>query len=347
MSNSELLQEVIQQIKDITAELAELKAELKKIEDLARKDKPKSNVSFQSLDVPVTHWQRLEKKKIRISASTTFLDFKRRIRTSFSEEITTKIFRVYKLPHKFTSIDERVLIDDEAKFQECVEWFTNPDEFPPELYIWNYEDESPNKPNTTKDRECSSVVSRDSNQSKICKEKDGYVCLCCGYFGAEGMSMKCCHLYEIKAHKALTTLAVRKEKLKSLKLVDINELRNLVTMCENCHTRFDNHQIGIHPADLRWIITDALRDKSTPSSKPYHDIHGQRVVFAIETYAPPVEVLEDRMLHFMKNMRKSIDKTIHYCHFCLETFSGVAGLNNKESHVAICRVITIASELSL
>ena len=108
---------------------------------------------------------------------------------------------MYKLPHKFSSIEEKVLIDSEADFQACVELFKNPDEFPPELYIWNYEDESPKKlPNAKKDRDCDSVVSRDSNQSKICKEKDGYICLCCGFFGPEDMAMKCCHLYEIKAH---------------------------------------------------------------------------------------------------------------------------------------------------
>jgi hypothetical protein len=107
-------------------------------------DEPKK-VSFEFLDVPVKHWQHLVVKKIRISDSTTFLDFRRRVRTSFSEEITTKIFRVYKLPHNFSSIEEKVRIDSEADFQACVELFKNPDEFPPELYIWNYEEESPKK----------------------------------------------------------------------------------------------------------------------------------------------------------------------------------------------------------
>ena len=58
-------------------------------------DEPKK-VSFEFLDVPDIHWQHLVAKKIPISESTTFLDFRRRVRTSFSEEITTKIFRVYK-----------------------------------------------------------------------------------------------------------------------------------------------------------------------------------------------------------------------------------------------------------
>ena len=291
------------------------------------------------------HWQHLVAKKIPISESTTFLDFRMRARTSFSLEITTKIFRVYKLPHNFSSIEEKVLIDSEADFQACVELFKNPDEFPPELYIWNYEDESPKKlPNAKKDRDCASVISRDSNQSKICKAKDGYICLCCGFFGPEGLAMKCCHLYEIKAHEALTTVAKRTDKLKSLKLVDINELRNLVTMCEKCHTRFDSHQIGIHPVDRRWIITDTLRGTDAPSLTPYRDLHGRAVVFTIATYEPPLEVLEDRFVHFLKkNKHKTAKKTTHYCHFCLESFSGASGLADKDRHVRLCQVTTLTA----
>ena len=160
--------------------------------------------------------------------------------------------------------------------------------------------------------------------------------------------MKCCHLYEIKAHEALTSEAERKEKLKSLKLVDINELRNLVTMCEKCHTRFDNHQIGIHPADRRWIITDILREKDAPSLAPYRDLHGRAVVFTSVTYAPPREVLEDRLVHFLeKNKNKTAKKTVHYCHFCLKSFSGVSGLVRKDKHVQLCRVNTLTRELNI
>lgn len=169
MSTSEQFEAVFQKIEDSKAEIAEVKAELKELiltlktlsilpqgneldyfisadeyhfitKSFLGAHQPKLKVSFQFLHIPVTHWQRLEKKNISITESTTFLDFKVCIRTSFSEEITTKTFRVYKLPHKFTSIDERVLIDDEAKFQECINLYKNPDDFPPELYVWNYED---------------------------------------------------------------------------------------------------------------------------------------------------------------------------------------------------------------
>eukprot|EP01036_Dinobryon_divergens_P032182 gene32182-41722_t len=282
-------------------------------------DEPKK-VPFEFLDVPVIHWQHLVAKKIPISESTTFLDFCIKIRASFSDEITTEMFRVYRLPHKFSSIDEKVLIDSNEKFQECASLFKNPFKFPPVLYIWNYEDESPN---VQKDRDCASVVSRESNQN-ICKEKDGYICLCCRFFGQqEGLTMKCCHLYEIEPHEALTTVAERKDKMKSLKLVDIND-----------------HQIGIHPVDRRWIITDTLRGGiDAPSITPYRDIHGRAVVFTSETYEPPLEVLEDRFVHFLK-------KTVHYCHFCLESFSGVSGLADKGKHVEMCRVTTLTREMS-
>jgi predicted restriction endonuclease len=161
------------------------------------------------------------------------------------------------------------------------------------------------------------------------------------------MAMKCCHLYEIKAHEALTTVAERKDKLKSLKLVDINELRNLVTMCEKCHTRFDSHQIGIHPVDRRWIITDTLRGIDAPSLTPYKDIHGRAVVFTIDTYEPPLEVLEDRFVPFLeKNKHKTAKKTVHYCHFCLESFSGASGLADKGEHVKLCRVTTLTRKLT-
>jgi hypothetical protein len=257
---------------------------------------------------------------------------------------------VYKLPHKFTSIEDKVLIDSEADFQVCVELFKNPDDFPPELYIWNYEDVSPKKLPNAKDISCSSVVSRvsrDSNQSKICKDRDRYICLCCGFSGPEGVGMESCHLYEIKAHRALTTAEERKEMLKSLKLVDINELRHLVTMCEKCHTRFDNHQIGIHPVDRRWIITDSLRGDDAPSSALYRDLHGRAVVFTTD-YQPPLEVLEDRLVHFLeKNKNKTAEKTVHYCHFCLASFSGVSGLADKVDHVELCRVNTLTRKMNV
>ena len=52
------------------------------------------NVSFECLDIHVTHWQHLVKKKMSIFEGAKFINFCRKLRTSFHDEITTEIFRV-------------------------------------------------------------------------------------------------------------------------------------------------------------------------------------------------------------------------------------------------------------
>ena len=42
--------------------------------------------------------------------------------------------------------------------------------------------------------------------------------------------MKCCHLYEIQAHSRLKTKSEQAAKLKALKLLDVNDYSNVVTM---------------------------------------------------------------------------------------------------------------------
>ena len=97
-------------------------------------------MSFECLDVPVTHWQHLVKKSISIFDGAKFIDFCRKLRTSFSDEITTKTFDVYVLPHGFQSIEQKVKICDDSDFLRCLQHFKDPSDFAPELYVWNNED---------------------------------------------------------------------------------------------------------------------------------------------------------------------------------------------------------------
>ncbi len=303
----------------------------------------------------VTHWNSLVTVKVPVYEYTTFTNFKCRVRSSFTEEITTPTFRVYKFPPQFSDIAERELVDSEAVFQECIEMFRNPDVFPPVMYIWNYEDKSPNKLPNKKNAQAdgdgssvSSAVSRDKNQAKICKKRDKYLCLCCGFFGADGLGLKSCHLYEIRAHKPLTEQE-RADKLESLELVDVNDVRNLVTMCEKCHSHFDSHKIAIHPSDLRWIMTKDVRGigedgEMAPSGTSYTDIHGKRVMFNI--CAPPHAVLVDRMTHFTKHP-PNVKQAIEYCHFCLAFFEGVEGLASKDRHLIECGLANNAKKMDL
>ena len=112
------------------------------------------------------------KVKVPVYDCTTFHNFRCRLRLSFADEIGTTIFRIYKFRHNFSDINEREIIDDSAKFDACIEMLKNPDSFPPVLYVWDYEGESPTRLPTKvaqADGDRSSVVSRDSNVSKICK----------------------------------------------------------------------------------------------------------------------------------------------------------------------------------
>lgn len=203
----------------------------------------------------------------------SFTDFKFRARLSFADEITTQLFRVYQLPHGFTSINEKVLIQTEDEFQSCIDLFKNPDQFPPELYVWNFEDVSPKKlpnPITPTKTTGSSVVSRSTSMSMYCKERDKNTCTCCGYIGANGNGMQAAHLYEIKAHQKIVGKNARKQKLEELDLLYINDLHNLVTLCQMCHSNFDTQKIGIDALDGRWIVTDGMREMVSPSSHPRH-----------------------------------------------------------------------------
>ena len=152
--------------------------------------------------------------------------------------------------------------------------------------------------------------------------------------------MEACHVYEKKARKALSA-SEKAVSLRKLKLVGgIYYPRNLMTLCGTCHTFFDTHKLGIHPSDLRWIVTDKLRKgrvKST-SKVAYADIHGKSVVFASKGGAPPTAGLRDRSRNFAAaNAREDGELTVHYCHFCPSTFKGKKALGTMSSHVKGCR----------
>ena len=110
--------------------------------------------------------------------------------------------------------------------------------------------------------------------------------------------MKCCHLYEIKAHKALRTVAARNAKLTALDLLYSNDFCNLITTCEMCHVDFDAYKIGGFALDhnrcrdWRFAILNILQESSWSHGRPIQ-------------YNRPLAVLEDRMVHIVsKNCYK-------------------------------------------
>ena len=123
--------------------------------------------------------------------------------------------------------------------------------------------------------------------------------------------------------------------------------RNLITLCGKCHTNFDAHRIAIHPTNLRWIITESLRAKTSPSKKKYKDIHAKPVCFSSPAYIPPAEVFIDRMTHFVEKNRQAKGKTIYYCHFCLKNITGADGCTKMMKHILVCNVTESLSKVLL
>ena len=144
--------------------------------------------------------------------------------------------------------------------------------------------------------------------------------------------MKCCHLYEIKAHKALRTVAARNAKLTAWDLLYSNDFCNLITTCEMCHVDFDAYKIGGFALDhnrcrdWRFAILNILQESSWSHGRPIQ-------------YNRPLAVLEDRMVHIVsKNWCEDLTNSTHYCHFCTATFTGVAGFEEAENHIQTCRI---------
>lgn len=110
----------------------------------------------------------------------------------------------------------------------------------------------------------------------------------------------------------------------------------------------DSHKIGIHPTDRCWIIIAAQREETAPSNLSYQEIHGKRVLFGAK-YVPSEALLEDRMTHFNEKNKNTKDpeKTTRYCHFCLRTFDGKAGLEEKDAHVLECKVLSDVADLKV
>jgi 5-methylcytosine-specific restriction endonuclease McrA len=255
----------------------------------------------------------------------------------------------------------------------------------PALYVWSDEKNNTESPTKLPVVEIESIsksskessVSRSQKDATNCKTRDHNTCLCCGYVGAEGLGMEAAHVYEFGVHSKMAK-AEGLAKLAELDLIEINEQRNMMTLCRKCHNHFDSHNITIHPVDLRWIVTDVLRgpEHFAPASVLYSCIHGKEVVFIKLVYKPPLEVLQERYHNFEANqIKKGATKDgnskggnskggnsnghnskggettavaakarTYYCHFCLETFSESFSLND---HVDLCRITKATQELSV
>ena len=187
---------------------------------------------------------------------------------------------------------------------------------------------------------CSSIT-RNAQCSTACRARDGYTCLCCGHDSEA--TTEAAHICELKSFKG-TSEEERFNRLQSMALATPNDADNMITLCKECHRYFDNHYLGIHPTESRWIVTKFLRNVTTEQGLYFLSIHSKQIRYAKRWHPPTLEVLEDRMSDFLQrchckppclkdNRKDGCDANDHYCHLCLELFQGVSGSAEMVAHL--------------
>jgi hypothetical protein len=263
------------------------------------------NVTFDVLEeIVVKHWQRAEMKKVHIPHFTSdlWVAFQLNIVSTFADEIDNKPFRIYALPQHFENINQRRLlnsVDDLKLFLE--EYTTHFMVGRPQLYVWNEESGTPDKPprQTTEVDKLSSVT-KNSTESLRCKERDKNACVFCGY--TDGAKRQASHILELRYFKEIPTEVERDNLLESLGLESINSLANLISLCEKCHRQFDKNKIGIEPDSKTLVVADEILDDVTQGYIPFSQLQGKSIIFnGIRTRQPSAALLKHRFDIFAKS----------------------------------------------
>ena len=127
------------------------------------------------------------------------------------------------------------------------------------------------------EEENSSIRSRNSYTSSVCKVRDGNRCLLCGYEG-NSTTLEAAHLYE-REEFSKTNAADRVNVLVFLGLGEIEDALNKITLCKHCHTQFDSQNVGIQPPG-HWIIRDKILEEKTTQGEPFGRFANTRIQFS-------------------------------------------------------------------
>ena len=310
------------------ARKAEAEADARKTEAAVRMAEIRAterSVGFEILPIKVTHWTSLDSHYIQVPKnSPSFLEFQKMVRLVFNDDITTDDFRLYLLPVD-GEIDERILVD-EARFGEFLGRIL---EFSksrlPSMFVWNYESSSPTKlPGPLEAEETGSLTSRSTGQSTACRDAYESKCLCCGDSEA---AKHAAHVFDIGVYNKLGKDRVR--FLRGLDLVSINELANLICLCTNCHTKFDNFRLGIDPTERMWTVS-AVEREDRPEF--YRLVHGKRITFYANG-TPTDKALKWKWLRF-------VDKNeAWYCCLCDGVFKKSSATEmDFDAHKLACKL---------
>lgn len=328
----------------------------------------------------IQHWEKITKKEILlppIGSSIFFQLLHNKIATAFQEELEGHQFRIYSLPDGFVDVGQRThikSIDDLNNF--ALQLISS--NVPPSLYVFNFDKESPTKPPELKRQSSpakvssstsnksrspksssssssvvslgslSSKASRDNIKANLCRSRDKGFCVFCDY--NDNSARQACHILELETYNNKNIFSTDEER--SLKLLeydidDINSVRNMISLCINCHRQFDNKWLSIHPDELTLIVSDEIRERcSTQGSISYTTLHGKTIAFNGSTHLhPPNSLLKYRHEQFEIKLRNTSNyQRKYYCPFCTYINLNESALTN---HIATCSVTVSVNNINL
>jgi hypothetical protein len=273
---------------DAAARKAEAEVRKAEISNVAR------SVGFEYLPIKVTHWNSLVSHYIQVPRiSYSFGEFQIMVKLAFNDDITTDEFRLYLLPVD-SEIDERILVNEERFSNFLHTILACSKSRLPSMFVWNYENSSPNKlPEAHEAEKSGSETSRSSAQSTACRDAYDSKCLCCNCYG-ETTSQEAAHIFDIGVYNQMGIGG--KPFLRKLGLASINELANLICLCGSCHKKFDSFRLGIDPTEGMWTVNASER-KERPEF--YDLVHGKKIHFYANG-TPPKEALTWKWLRFVE-----------------------------------------------
>jgi hypothetical protein len=279
-----------------------------------------------STSIPLYDWKTLHKERITYRAGMEFALFQHAVKVAFSLQSD---FRIYSLPPN-ALIHNKIRVDSESFHRILGPFVRISHEALPVLYVFS-DDESPTKLPEVVDKALSrnsrSSTSQGSLRTTVVNRDK--MCIFCG---DDKSNLAAAHILD---HHRETP-----ELIKSLGLMEIDDYRNAISLCQTCHRFYDSHMLCVHPESLSLIVCNAFLSCS-PHREKYEPLNGSRLRISDEAMSmnqyPNELVLKDRYECFLRKSEERRTRNLlypYYCPYCNRRWKSLRGMNN---HTSTCR----------
>jgi len=271
-------------------------------------------VRFSTLRVPVWHWDKGVKQivQVELSVSEPYNYFLGELHNIFIDEISGNSIKLYALPCKYTSLDERRLISDDRSLLDTLHLYETVDPKRPLLYVWNHNESkgSPDRlPGEEDGEDAETNVSAFTEESIMCKVSATYTCVICSFQNTAGVGLQGCHIFQREEYKKIKDKLTRIAKLDEFVLSHIHQQNNLICLCTACHPKFDSFELTMHPERKTLLVGVKVRGKQAGNGQMYNELHGRLLVFPGQEHRHPTrQLLQYRYNLFCEKQNEHAEK---------------------------------------